>query len=261
MGEGERNGTATRLAGRYASAGLSQREIWLILSKWNEKNMPPMEDKELITVIESIYSKESINEDRSSQLETLSDILKIKVISVKHIMSDSETRSITLEFDKGICTISMIDLMSPHKFQQEIASATNEVIKKLSPRTHPTHEYLARLVLKSSQVFAADPEATDLGEALELITDYVQSQASVPTIENKEDRPQAGPFIYNKFIWIKLINLVQRSAVRWGIRISTRAMSTRLRRIDMVKDKFGGDSYWGIQIEMVKWRKSQNEGI
>lgn len=61
VGEGERNETATRLAGRYARAGLSQREIWLLMSKWNEKNMPPMDEGELKTTIESIYSKESAN--------------------------------------------------------------------------------------------------------------------------------------------------------------------------------------------------------
>lgn len=59
VGEGERNDTATRLAGRYAGKGISQEEAWLTLSAWNQKNEPPMDEEELKAVIESIYSKEN----------------------------------------------------------------------------------------------------------------------------------------------------------------------------------------------------------
>lgn len=261
VGEGERNETATRLAGRCANMGMSKDEIVLYLSAWNQRNTPPMESKELESTIESIYSKENISVNQSEILEALSDILKIRVISIRRIISDSDTPSITIDFDRGVCTMSMADLLSPHKFQQEIASSTNEVIKKLSNRTHPTHEYVTRLVLQSCEIFEADPEATDLGETLGLISDYVRSQGSISTIESKEDKPQAGPFIYKDFVWIKLMNLVQRSSIKWGVKISPRALSVRLRRVDMVKEDFGGDFYWGISSKMVKLGKKQDEGV
>ncbi len=59
VGEGERNETATRLTGRWAGKGLAQEEIWLALSAWNLKNSPPMDENELRTTMESIYSTEN----------------------------------------------------------------------------------------------------------------------------------------------------------------------------------------------------------
>lgn len=40
--EGHRNSTLVRLAGRYFGMGLSEKEVLLLISSWNERNQPPL---------------------------------------------------------------------------------------------------------------------------------------------------------------------------------------------------------------------------
>ena len=258
VAEGGRNEAATKLVGRWARSGLSQKEIRYFLFDWNSRNMPPLEESELDTVIESIYSKEEAVGDIPEQLEELSEILKIKVLSIKRIISDSDTQAITIEFDKGICTMSMTDLLSPSRFQREIASATNHIVRKLSVKSRPTHEYVVRIITQVSELFQADPEATILGETLGLITSYVKTGQAVPTIVNKKDKPQNGPFIYQGHIWMTITSLVRRSSLMEN-KIPFKKMSVRLKQIEMVREDFNKESYWGIPVEMINLKGDDNE--
>lgn len=74
--EGQRNDTATRLAGRYFQKGLEFREIHSILSIWNEKNRPPLDPDELLRVIESVNKMNSKNKDGSSVQDIVNLIKK-----------------------------------------------------------------------------------------------------------------------------------------------------------------------------------------
>jgi len=58
VGEGQRNDTAARLAGRYIAKGLSAEETYSILYRWNRKNRPAMADEELRELIFRIARKE-----------------------------------------------------------------------------------------------------------------------------------------------------------------------------------------------------------
>lgn len=51
---GQRNSTCARLAGHYLAKGLCLDEVKIILSQWNQKNQPPLSQKELMAAIESI---------------------------------------------------------------------------------------------------------------------------------------------------------------------------------------------------------------
>lgn len=62
--KGKRNTTAARLAGHYVSKKLPLAEVKLRMSKWNEKNRPPLETRELGGVIESIYSKDKLHREK-----------------------------------------------------------------------------------------------------------------------------------------------------------------------------------------------------
>lgn len=55
--EGSRNDTAARISGYFFNKGLSKTTVLHILTDWNKKNEPPLNDKELKTIIESIYKK------------------------------------------------------------------------------------------------------------------------------------------------------------------------------------------------------------
>jgi len=59
--KGKRNSTATKLAGRYVCKGLADEEIFPILQFWNQKNSPPLTDRELLGVIHSIRKTHARN--------------------------------------------------------------------------------------------------------------------------------------------------------------------------------------------------------
>ena len=52
--EGQRNETATHQAGRYLGKGLSEQEVLEMLCAWNQKNNPPLPEKEIQSIVESV---------------------------------------------------------------------------------------------------------------------------------------------------------------------------------------------------------------
>ena len=57
LSEGERNVAATKLAGYYIGSGLKKDEVVTILNAWNRFNKPPLPEKEILIVINSIEAK------------------------------------------------------------------------------------------------------------------------------------------------------------------------------------------------------------
>ena len=55
--KGERNNTLTRLVGSWVSNGLSYEECLINAQLWNEKNNPPLPEKEVETTVKSIFEK------------------------------------------------------------------------------------------------------------------------------------------------------------------------------------------------------------
>jgi hypothetical protein len=51
--EGMRYASAIRLAGRWYSKGLTTIEVIYFLVGWNERNSPPLSDKELFVIVKS----------------------------------------------------------------------------------------------------------------------------------------------------------------------------------------------------------------
>jgi len=61
VGKGERNTTAAKLAGHYLGKRLKREEVVEIMSDWNERNTPPLDHDELMTVIQSIEQTHNRN--------------------------------------------------------------------------------------------------------------------------------------------------------------------------------------------------------
>jgi len=59
--QGERNTTAARLAGKFIAEGLSDDEVLGRLLEWNQKNRPPLDEKELVSVVHSIRQADERN--------------------------------------------------------------------------------------------------------------------------------------------------------------------------------------------------------
>lgn len=56
VGLGERNSTAARLAGYFASKGIPKDVTGTLLQNWNSKNQAPLPARELATTLDSIYA-------------------------------------------------------------------------------------------------------------------------------------------------------------------------------------------------------------
>ena len=54
VSEGDRNSTATRLAGRWFAKGQSESEVLFFLLAWNQRNNPPLPEKEIEAIVKSI---------------------------------------------------------------------------------------------------------------------------------------------------------------------------------------------------------------
>lgn len=77
VGEGERSVTAARLSGRYANLGLSFDETCLILVGWNQRNEPPLDERELLRTVRAVYAKHaSTHTFRIQTLEQIGKLLK-----------------------------------------------------------------------------------------------------------------------------------------------------------------------------------------
>jgi hypothetical protein len=59
--KGSRNASATRLAGRYLSKGLTLQETLDLLSTWNSRNKPPLSVRNLRTIVESVNKTHARN--------------------------------------------------------------------------------------------------------------------------------------------------------------------------------------------------------
>ena len=85
VGEGQRNHTAARLAGRYL-VNLRPEEVWPILQAWNRKNKPPLPEDELRAVLFNIARRER---DKAPAIELIdsSDLSRL-VVSPKAKLID-----------------------------------------------------------------------------------------------------------------------------------------------------------------------------
>lgn len=69
--EGGRNEVAARLAGHYLRQGMSEREVLLLLGGWNDRNRPPLPERELAAVVHSITRREREGGGRNFEIERI----------------------------------------------------------------------------------------------------------------------------------------------------------------------------------------------
>jgi hypothetical protein len=249
--EGERNSSATRLAGRYLSRGLTTDETSLILIAWNQRNDPPLPEAEIEQIVRSVDKAET---QTGFGLEWISGVLGVNVVAIRRITGD-EPKCI-MEFDEGSCSMTTAELLSPVAFQSSIADATKFIVPKRSAKTSPSHEKVIQAILRESTDEDAGHEATITGEMRSLIGDYILSQRVMPEVTDQA--PMSGPFMAEGKIWIAILDIVQRSNTRWGVKSqNSTTMAQRMRSIGMEPKSFrvaDGSirSVWGISEKEVK---------
>jgi hypothetical protein len=245
--EGERNSSATRLTGRYLSRGMSVTETLFTLSAWNQKNRPPLAERELAQIVQSVAKAEG---QQGHGLEWISGILGVNVVAIRRITGDEP--KIIMEFDEGACTMTMVQMLSAGTFQAAIADATKVIVMKRSSKTNPTHEKLVQAILRESVDEDAGAEATWVGEMKALLKDYVVNQRSIIEVEDKADVPMSGPFRAHGKVWVSILDVIQRSSTRWGVKPqNTTQMAQRMRSLGIEPRAFRAidgttRSAWGI---------------
>lgn len=70
--EGERNNSLTRLAGRYVTKGLSKEEILPLLESINQQFSPPLPNREVETILDSIWKRDHRQKEPLPNQEALS---------------------------------------------------------------------------------------------------------------------------------------------------------------------------------------------
>jgi len=259
VAEGNRNDTAVRLAGRYLHLGLGIKETRLLMGAWNKLNSPPMEDKELAATIKSIYEKEKPEQEISKPdlLDSISSILRLSLRSVRVIRSDdSSSTKVELVFDEGTCNISNTDLLNPLNFQKEIAAATGRMIKKMGSRTQPTHEQFVQMILDAAEITIIDESATEKGETLSFIRQYVTWNINQHEICDVKDAPERGCFRYDHVIWIDLHDLCMRMNNHIPHPMSRKNLAVRFESLGLEKREFNGRMRYGITYEMAEWKET-----
>ena len=254
VSEGERDVVAAKLAGRYFSMGMSILEVTLLLESWNLLNTPPMSTDQLLKIIRSIRDRESDQADHGlgGYQEAVSSILKLELNSVQRITGDEP--QFILNFDEGSCTVTTGQLLSPKLFQLAVAEATKIVIKRQSSSSSPTHDKLAQMIMNCAEDVDAGLEATGAGELTILLKDYLSTQRSMFHVED-QDIPKHGCFYKDGLAWVNLMDLVQRSGAKWGIKTSMRQMAQRLKGMGIERKVFKLDDgssriMWGVHPDV-----------
>lgn len=256
--EGGRNEAAARLAGRYYGMGLTLKEVQVLLHLWNLNNEPPINEEELKRTIRSIYDREqgSHTHERDDLIERINNALRLKINSVKRITGDEP--QVIIEFDEGTCYLSTPQLLSPKGLQQAVAEATKVIVRKLSSKTTPSHEQLAQMIMDVAEDVDAGVEATGVGELMVLLRDYLSNQRMIPLLEADDPIPEHGSFRDSRCVWVNLMDLVQRSGSRWGMRVPIRQMAQRLRGLGVERRVFETPEgsqriMWGLDAKRIGW--------
>jgi replicative DNA helicase len=71
-----RNDSATKLAGHLLAKGMSESEVWVILSLWNNKNNPPVDYNELRRTFDSVKRLESKNVKKEIEITKFLDTVE-----------------------------------------------------------------------------------------------------------------------------------------------------------------------------------------
>jgi hypothetical protein len=183
-------------------------------------------------------------------LEWISGILGVNVMTIRRITGDEP--KIIMEFDEGACTMTTVQLLSAGTFQAAIADATKVVVMKRSVKTNPTHEKLVQAILRESVDEDAGAEATWVGEMKSLLKDYVANQRLIIEVKESEDVPMSGPFRLDGRVWVSILDVIQRSSTRWGVKPqNTTQMAQRMRSLGIEPRAFKAvdgstRSAWGI---------------
>ena len=233
--EGARNDAAARLAGHYFAKGLTRGEVDMMLATWNANNRPPMPEKELAAVIDSIgkrqllkeqnavpASEEDItDEQRQVWLEEVSEAIGIPITAIHRIEGDDP--QVEMHTTDHKVSMPLDKLASYAEFTKAMMRAANRVpqVKQKEYRG-----VLAKLLAAAKRVSGTD-EATLKGQLVGWLEAYLESRAPA---EAGEGVAFDSPLLREDGLWIVPRKFYQYCARAFNYREDGRRFSQELTR-------------------------------
>jgi hypothetical protein len=184
VSEGQRNATAASITGRYYAAGFAASEILQALKNWNDKNVPPMEERELQTIVTSIGRRELLktanhvvsgdsisDSDKCEQLAMISERFGIIIDDIR-IIEGSEPK---YEFSVNGKTARLLaeDMITQHQWRKKICAAARIVPKSVEGKNEKWRDWANRMMAIAKEVDSG-PEATEAGELKGWLNSYLE---------------------------------------------------------------------------------------
>jgi hypothetical protein len=174
--QGLRNEAAAKLAGLFLQHRFEGDDLAAIMDLWNAQNKPPLDAKELTTVIESISKKEALGDAESDEPDIpgkmnfrISELTKVDMgaASIYHVRIWGRT-----------IRMSPHDLIKFEQFKTAVMAATDNVPWIKSPRT-AWPDYLHRIMHSGRFKRIEAPEvSSEFENQKALIREHLSSAAS-----------------------------------------------------------------------------------
>ena len=255
VSEGNRNETCASLAGHFLSVGLPLDEVMVILENWNEQNDPPMPHRDVEICVHSIARKDS-RPDYGSETEIIdgiSKILKMKIDRVIRVTGDEPKYELIT--DKGICRMTVEQLLSPAGFQAAIAKGAGVSINRLKTSGSVNQTRMAGMIMEVAEEQYSGSAATQNGEMLEVLTQYLMLRD--PVVCDDKTVPAHDVFRIEDTIWFNLNDFIQWGNTNFHLRISLRDGAQRLRSAGVDQSSFhrvdnkGERKAWGVNANLI----------
>ena len=261
VGEGERNDTAAKLAGRYLAMGMTTAETEAIISHWNAKNKPPIPTEELIRTINSIARREHTRQvseqlvageevtidgmdvaDRTDIILTaLQEALGgIKVHRLIKYLSDKPVY--VLETNSGTKTLGDVsNLTSQAKFRDRIVESEGLVLKPFKPGVWL--QIVQNLLNICDEIEVAE-EATEAGQTKNWLKDFLDMKEPYDDMKMAVDNKYSFRKDEDTYIFFKKFSqFISRVSTEKGM--GERELAMRLKSIgaSVVVTRFGNKTH------------------
>ena len=265
VAKGDRDVMATRLAGYYLGRGDPAARVLELLRIWNLRNVPPLSDKDLKKVSDSVGRSEAKkrvragvgqgtsksndgaglpwDEQRQAGLQGLGDLLDIPITDIRATKTDNSIWEFVLG-DEGSVVISGPQLISQTSFYSRMVSAAHMIPKSVPKSKNGVGGWkgVVKEVIRLASHMEAGPEGTALGEVQELINGFLAYHGGIEYIpENRKIPSNSSFFIIHRegevALYVKLDQLFLQSKPL-GYKLTRRQLVSLLPGLGHQPDRF-----------------------
>jgi len=233
--EGARNDAAARLAGHYFGKGLERTEVDVILRDWNAKNRPPMADKELVAVIESIGKRELLkregaipasdaevtDDQRQVWLEEVSEEIGIPITAAYRIEGDEP------QFEMHAADQKVVIPLDKLQSAAEFSKAMMRIANRLPAVNRKKYAQIVNKLLASAKRIYGAEDTTLRGQVSGWLEAYLEVR---PPTEPGEGLTFDAPVRMDGGVWISARKFYQYCRRQFDYRDDARRFSQDLTR-------------------------------